>query len=98
MENEIICTGNNGNGCFMDSCGHDCGCVGISREKEIKTVKNKDMKKEFIGLFLALSLLNVIFHLAVYLVIESVSITLTLFLVGEVISTLVALYLIAPKK
>ncbi len=20
------CNGNNGNGCFMDSCGHDCGC------------------------------------------------------------------------
>lgn len=24
----IKCTGNN-NGCFMDSCGHDCGCEGI---------------------------------------------------------------------
>jgi len=20
------CTGNDGNGCFMDSCGHNCGC------------------------------------------------------------------------
>ena len=20
------CKGNNGNGCFMDSCGHNCGC------------------------------------------------------------------------
>ena len=20
------CNGNNGNGCFLDSCGHDCGC------------------------------------------------------------------------
>jgi len=20
------CNGNDGNGCFMDSCGHDCGC------------------------------------------------------------------------
>jgi hypothetical protein len=20
------CTGNNGNGCYMDSCGHNCGC------------------------------------------------------------------------
>ena len=26
---EIICTGNNGNGCFMDSCGHNCGCEGL---------------------------------------------------------------------
>lgn len=25
----IKCTGNNGNGCYMDSCGHDCGCEGI---------------------------------------------------------------------
>jgi hypothetical protein len=23
------CKGNNGNGCFMDSCGHDCGCFTI---------------------------------------------------------------------
>lgn len=30
---EIKCTGNNGNGCFMDSCGHNCGCEGISGEK-----------------------------------------------------------------
>jgi len=26
---EIECTGNNGNGCFLDSCGQNCGCVGI---------------------------------------------------------------------
>ena len=26
---EIECTGNNDNGCFLDSCGHNCGCVGI---------------------------------------------------------------------
>lgn len=33
---EIKCTGNNDNGCFMDSCGHDCGCEGIvkSAQKE----------------------------------------------------------------
>ena len=23
------CKGNNGNGCFMDSCGHNCGCFTI---------------------------------------------------------------------
>lgn len=28
-ETEIKCTGNNGNGCYLDSCGHDCGCEGI---------------------------------------------------------------------
>lgn len=56
------------------------------------------MKNEFLGLFLALSLLNILFQLAGYLVIKSVSITLTFFLVGEVISALVALYLIAPRK
>lgn len=28
---EINCTGNNGNGCYMDSCGHNCGCEGISQ-------------------------------------------------------------------
>ena len=26
---EINCTGNNGNGCYMDSCGHNCNCDGI---------------------------------------------------------------------
>lgn len=26
---KIMCTGNDGNGCFLDSCGHNCGCVGI---------------------------------------------------------------------
>jgi hypothetical protein len=35
------CKGNNGNGCFMDSCGHDCGCFTIqegsySEEEVIK--------------------------------------------------------------
>lgn len=28
-ENDIKCTGNNGNGCFMDSCGQNCGCEGL---------------------------------------------------------------------
>jgi hypothetical protein len=26
---DIECTGNNGNGYFLDSCGHNCGCKGI---------------------------------------------------------------------
>lgn len=26
---EIKCTGNNGNGCFLDSFGHNCDCEGI---------------------------------------------------------------------
>ena len=35
------CKGNNGNGCFMDSCGHNCGCFTIqensySEEEVIK--------------------------------------------------------------
>lgn len=31
---EINCTGNNGNGCYLDSCGHSCGCEGISPNKK----------------------------------------------------------------
>jgi hypothetical protein len=27
----IKCTGNNGNGCYLDSCGHNCGCEGIKK-------------------------------------------------------------------
>lgn len=36
---EIKCNGNNGNGCFMDSCSHNCGCPGLKEfaEKRIKT-------------------------------------------------------------
>ena len=33
-ENDIKCTGNNGNGCFMDSCGHNCGCEGLKKFSE----------------------------------------------------------------
>ena len=29
--NFIKCTGNNENGCFMDSCGHNCGCEGLKK-------------------------------------------------------------------
>ena len=39
---EINCTVNNGNGCFMDSCGHNCSCEGLNfREKENKTEENE---------------------------------------------------------
>jgi hypothetical protein len=38
MNSEIQCTGNNGNGCFMDSCGHNCGCVGVKEiAQKLKT-------------------------------------------------------------
>jgi hypothetical protein len=36
MNSEIQCTGNNGNGCFMDSCG----CVGVKEFGE--KLKNKN--------------------------------------------------------
>jgi hypothetical protein len=28
-EIEVNCTGNNNDGCFMDSCGHNCGCLSL---------------------------------------------------------------------
>ena len=40
-ENDIKCTGNNGNGCFMDSCGIDCNCEGLKEFGE--TLKNKKL-------------------------------------------------------
>ena len=42
---EIKCTGNNGNGCFMDSCGHDCGCDGIMGTQKMKK-EYKDLTEE----------------------------------------------------
>ena len=38
-ENDIKCTGNNGNGCFMDSCGINCNCEGLREFGE--KLKNK---------------------------------------------------------
>jgi hypothetical protein len=29
--NFIKCTGNNDNGCFMDSCGQNCGCENVGK-------------------------------------------------------------------
>lgn len=39
---EIKCTGNSGNGCFMDSCGHDCGCEGLKEFGEKLLEKRKE--------------------------------------------------------
>jgi hypothetical protein len=38
-ENDIKCTGNNGNGCFMDSCGINCHCESLREFGE--KLKNK---------------------------------------------------------
>jgi hypothetical protein len=42
-ETEVKCTGNNNNGCFLESPGHDCGCVwacptiiNLQGQKELK--------------------------------------------------------------
>ena len=40
-ENNIKCTGNNGNGCFMDSCGINCNCEGLKEFGE--KLKNKKL-------------------------------------------------------
>ena len=29
------CKGNEGGGCFLDSCGHDCGCFTVEQSPEI---------------------------------------------------------------
>jgi hypothetical protein len=29
------CKGNDGGGCFLDSCGHDCGCFTVQQSPEI---------------------------------------------------------------
>jgi hypothetical protein len=28
------CKGNDGGGCFLDSCGHDCGCFTVEESKK----------------------------------------------------------------
>jgi hypothetical protein len=43
---EINCTGNNDNGCFLDSNGHDCGCVCI------KTIINPQGLTELVGSYI----------------------------------------------
>lgn len=38
---EIQCAGNNDNGCFLDSCGHNCHCIGIDENfRERRRIKN----------------------------------------------------------
>jgi len=56
---DIICTGNNGNGCFMDSCGHDCGCEGIiTEERDLIGEMSKYQKLYDVCLSKITSLLN----------------------------------------
>ena len=44
---EIQCTGNNGNGCFQESCAINCGCIEIEENfRERKRVKVKDDTKQ----------------------------------------------------
>ena len=44
------CTGNNGNGCFMDSCGHNCGCFKrVRREETLEEALEKYGKEIGLG-------------------------------------------------
>jgi hypothetical protein len=43
-ETEVECTGNNNNGCFLDSPGHDCGCAWV-----YPTIINSQGQTELIG-------------------------------------------------
>jgi len=45
IEYEYIgeCNGNNGNGCFLDSCGQECGCF-IRQPKKDKTYTEQEVK------------------------------------------------------
>ncbi len=36
IKNYVVeCKGNDGGGCFLDSCGHDCGCFTVEQTPEI---------------------------------------------------------------
>jgi cell division septum initiation protein DivIVA len=42
------CKGNDGGGCFLDSCGHDCGCFTVEEsKKQQKYDEMLAMLKEF---------------------------------------------------
>jgi hypothetical protein len=43
------CTGNDGNGCFMDSPGHNCGCFTKVPKKETIEQAAKDTTKKYIN-------------------------------------------------
>jgi hypothetical protein len=43
-EEEVKCTGNNNNGCFLESPGHDCGCAWI-----YPTIINSQGQTELVG-------------------------------------------------
>ena len=45
-ELDVNCTGNNNNGCFLDSAGHNCGCVSI------KTIINSQGQTELVGSYI----------------------------------------------
>ena len=36
------CKGNDGNGCFLDACGHDCGCFTLVNTTDSPTLKEID--------------------------------------------------------
>jgi len=40
------CKGNDGNGCFMDSSGHDCGCYTRSIKQETEHLLSTEANKE----------------------------------------------------
>jgi len=48
------CKGNDGNGCFMDSCGHDCGCFTeeVIKEKDYFVYVNQEQKDTIIKEYL----------------------------------------------
>jgi len=62
------CKGNNGNGCFMDSCGHDCGCFTIqersyTEEEVLELIQFLSDEEDFkenssISIFIAKDYLN----------------------------------------
>jgi hypothetical protein len=59
------CKGNNGNGCFMDSCGHDCGCyVRIPKptdeKRRLMTELNKSKLYLILSVMVGFTLVNII--------------------------------------
>jgi hypothetical protein len=62
------CKGNNGNGCFMDSSGHNCGCFTIkersySEEKVLELIQFLAEREDFkeyssMSIFIAEDFLN----------------------------------------
>jgi len=40
------CNGNNDNGCFLDSCGHDCGCFTIQKKSYIEKGEEIEISRQ----------------------------------------------------